>query len=359
MYTVANREDLSDGRHANRRLLVGILVVISLLIAISLAVICYLAMEPEAPVSITTKPIDQATTSDAAISGIHGRVRASDGSPVSGATVPLVPRGPNGLRIRNGKVFFEERGGLPVPRVSTDGQGNYVLPQGKGIFAVLAVANNGFAKLNQDEAAKNTDLTLTKWGRIEGQLITGSKPAAHVRLGASVMAPIEERDQVIVSMVSFAQTDAHGKFAMEGVVPGANFIERDYEQASGADTMTYSVTIGTVDVAADKTATVTLGGGGRTVIGKFVFDKSLNPADYFVNARAYPMDPHGNIAVYFLQVDRDRKFIIDDVPPGDYRIHINLDATTGDRKSEADRPQFTVPDDKGTDPVMIPDIELK
>jgi hypothetical protein len=357
-------------------MLIGMLIVIVFLIAVTVTLICYLASGPDSPPTQAavftpqqaapapqqsvpaSTPVISNPMLDASTPGIHGRVLSPDGSPVSGATVLLVPSGRTGLRIRNGKVFYEERGGLPVPRTSTDAQGRYGLPQQNGTFAVVAIADTGLARLNQDDVAKSADLTLTKWGRIAGQFMIGSKPGAHVRLRAGAMVPSSERDQVIVSIANFAQTDAQGEFSMEGVQPGTNLIARDYEQASSANTMTYTADIQTVEVAAGTTTAVTVGGGGRAVTGKFVFNKSLNPADYFINARAYPLARGDDVAVYFLQPDRNKNFRIDNVPPGDYRIHINLDSMNLDRKSEPDQPRFTVPDDNATDPIVIPDIQL-
>ena len=290
---------------------------------------------------------------------LRGRVLSADGMPVSGASVFVALPGPSNLRIRNGRIFFEDYGPSNFARATTGPNGQYLLPQQSGDYLVAAITDEGYGQLDQDAVAKDSDIRLTAWGQIEGRLMIGGKPGAGVNLRAGTEA--NDKGPVHISMANFAETDAEGNFEMERVVPGTVEIERDFQEKSGGNSMVFSAMIGSVQVAAGQTATLRLGGAGREVDGKFIFPPGKRPADYFINARAYATKDGGPSAItYFLQVDEQQHFRIDDCPAGDYRIHINLDRVGGDRIQEPITPVFTVPEGAaGDEPVVIPDIRLQ
>ena len=99
----------------------------------------------------------------------------------------------------------------------------------------------------------------------------------------------------------------------------------------GATEVTSSCKI-PVDFPAGKTLHLDLGGTGRAVVG------TLQPADGFhgkvrwnfalVSAQSRKQDP---TAPYLTaSVDRDGKFRIDDVPPGEYRLAVRFDRNEDD-----------------------------
>jgi len=72
-----------------------------------------------------------------------------------------------------------------------------------------------------------------------------------------------------------------------------------------------------------------------------------------------PVGGSAGAGVHLLEVDRDRHFRINDVVPGDYRIHILVQRATGDRirTAQSVEPTFTMPDIPGgvSDvPLVIP-----
>jgi hypothetical protein len=183
-----------------------------------------------------------------------------------------------------------------------------------------------------------------------------------IRLQAWSVEQTDGQPLVRNLMTNFAFTDANGNFTMNCVVPGTIKIARDFPQKSGGATMVFTANVGTTEVAAGETATVNLGGVGRPVVGKFVFPSTLNPSDYFLNARAFPTGQNAVPGQYFLQVDAEHNFRIDNVPSGDYRIHVFLQKVRGDRTEQPEQTYFSMPDvpgGVGDEPLVVPDIELQ
>jgi hypothetical protein len=295
---------------------------------------------------------------------LHGRVLAADGTPLNLATVFVALPGPSNLRIRNGKIGFENSGPAGFTHFTTGPDGQYDLPAQTGKFVIAAITDAGYAQLDQDAVAKNADLQLTAWGTIKGRVMVGTKPAVGTKLHAFAIDPSKTRAPVSISMANFAETDADGNFTLERVVPGPVQIARDVEERSGDHTWIYTVNLGKTDVAAGQTATVNLGGVGRPVVGKFVFPPGLTPTDYFFNARAFgsgsdPAAPD----YYFLEVDEQNNFRVNNVIPGDYSINISLQKVSDRTRTRQPVPiKFTMPDVPGgvsDEPLVIPDIQLQ
>jgi RNA polymerase sigma factor (sigma-70 family) len=199
---------------------------------------------------------------------------------------------------------------------------------------------------------QNPGANLTAWGRIQGRLMIGSKPGANIELQAYPIDPSQTQRLVR------ARTDAFGNFVIARVPPGMIRIDRSFVERAGADTFFYSVELATIQIDVGQTVRVKFGGVGRPVTGRFVFPPGMNPSEYFINARAIPLQSAGQ---YFLQVDPQRNFRIDDVPPGDYRIHIFVQPVRGGRTALRLEPTFTMPDVPGgvSDvPLAIPDMSL-
>jgi len=189
--------------------------------------------------------------------------------------------------------------------------------------------------------------------------MVGAKPGAGIRLQAGAI----DRGPRGLSMCNRAQTDANGNFTMERVVPGNVGIERMVDEQAGSSTMTFFAEVGTVLVTEGRTTTVDFGGVGRPVAGKFIFPPEMNSADFFIDARAIPLgdNPTGPGA-YFLEVDGQHNFRINNVVPGEYRIHVLVEKVRGERTAQPSEVKFTMPDVPGgvsEEPLVIPNIQLR
>jgi RNA polymerase sigma factor (sigma-70 family) len=299
--------------------------------------------------SPTSQPIVNA-------SALHGRVLTPDGKPVPNATVLVALQQQSNLRIRNGRIEDDDP---IIPRTTTDADGAFDLPSQTTPFLLQVLSDAGYTQVDGMSVAKNSNLQLTPWAQIQGRLLFGTKPAAGVYLQAGSIDQYKTDGPRPLSMCNRATTDANGNFKMDHVVPGQIDVERNYEEPSGSTSMIFSEDIGTTQVTAGQTTTVTFGGVGRPVTGKFIFPPNLKPTDYFINARAFPNDRSSQ---HFLEVAPDLTFQINNVPPGDYQIHIFLQKVRGDRADQPDLIQFTMPPIPGgvsDEPLILPDIQLK
>jgi beta-lactamase regulating signal transducer with metallopeptidase domain len=293
-------------------------------------------------------------------SNLHGSVLAADGTPVSGATVFVALPGPSNLRIRNGRLEDDDSN---TPRAVTGPDGKYDLPRQPGKFLLQVIADAGYGQADQDAVVKNSDIQLTAWGRIQGRLMIGTKPGAAIELQAGSLDQALANGPAQLSMCNRAQTDADGNFTMDRVIPGMVQVERNFAQQSGSNSMIFSGDIGTAQVIAGQTTTVNFGGIGRPVVGRFVFPPGMNPSDYFINARAIAVRANPTTPwQYFLEVDAQHNFRINNVIPGDYRIHVFMQKVRGDRTAQPKQVKFTmldVPGGVSDVPLVIPDIQLQ
>jgi hypothetical protein len=252
------------------------------------------------------------------------------------------------------------------PQTVTDASGEYSLPTQQGNFLLVALDDAGYVEAGQDQAAKNGAIRLSAWGRLQGRFLWGTKPAVAQPLAAVLASGLPEGGPIQIAMVNRAQTDASGGFTMDRVCPGLNRVLWNGRQPNP---MGFSGDIAMVQVQAGTPTVATLGGIGRPVVGRFLFPPEKHPADYFINARAgaYPevettTGPVEQIRCYLLEVDPQDNFRIENVLPGDYRIHIFLQKADRTRTQQPDEPGFTmppIPTGVSDEPLVIADIQLQ
>jgi hypothetical protein len=284
-----------------------------------------------------------------------GYVKLADGTPVRGAALLVADPGRGSVRISDDGLVVA--GGTVALRGETDHDGKYDLPEPSGNFALLVIADAGYARADRDQLMKSPDVRITPWGRIHGRMLLETKPAAGVNLQAYEVDSAEDQRPVQVAIVERATTDAQGGFVMNRVVAGSVQIERNIEQHSGANSMIFSGDVGTAQVAAGQTTTILIGGVGRPVVGRFIYPSQMDPNDYFINARANSAN-----ASDLLDVDSQRRFRVDNVLPGHYKIHIFLQKVRGDRTLQPEQMAFTMPGAPGEVSnvrLVLPDIQLR
>jgi hypothetical protein len=196
---------------------------------------------------------------------IVATVHAPDGSVVSGAMVVLALPGQNQAFIMNSRQLQN----MGASQRTTGADGRIDFPPQAGIFKIAVFADAGYAEADQDSLAKSADITLAPWGRIEGQLMVGSKPAAGqtVDVLEQNMMGYDPQKPIIRDQLS-APTDADGKFVLDRVPPGTWNITRRIPFRSNG--WSYSPLQSGVEVSAGKTVTVNVGGTGRPVVGRVI-----------------------------------------------------------------------------------------
>lgn len=294
---------------------------------------------------------------------ITGVVLKPDGTPAADAEV--------GLQVENkylavgrgtfASSFSARQDGLIV---NADSQGHFTLPLYEKAISVVALNEEGFARVSLDELKTSPQLRLQKWGRIEGSLKMSRHPATNETV---VVQPVFQPSSVrringtndtvlkqsvavplIYDFESFkSRTDDHGQFEIALVPPGEVSLARLVDIGHGTREHRR---LGNVDVKAGQTEKVQYGEDGKTVIGKIVFD-GTNTID-LQNSRASLHSPAASLLMklktaqsaeernalmqseefkkaienardYSASVAQDGTFRVEDVPPGKYELGVH------------------------------------
>ncbi len=195
-------------------------------------------------------------------------IRAPDGKPVAGATAVMAIPGQQ-VNIFNGReVRYSD---LPQQSSGSDGRVDFS-PQ-PGEFAIAVFSDAGSAEVDQNAVAKSAEITLTPWGRIQGRMMVGSKPAAgqDVDVLQSQIAPYNPAKPRIFYRLS-GKTDDDGRFVFDRASPGSWNITR---RINIAPNIWNNSALQAVEVSAGQTVTVNVGGTGRPVVGKVILPPEL------------------------------------------------------------------------------------
>ncbi len=304
---------------------------------------------------------------------LTGIVRGPDGRVVVGADVAL-SNADNDARIQNGRLVANRLVGEAL-HTKTDTEGRFRFqPQAKPVAIVAAHDAAGFAVKSPEEVARSTEITLKPWGRIEGLLKIGKKPAAGQKAAAWQV------DQTFRGRVDYdATADGSGRFVFERVTPGRMTVYRWVDDADHHGwTASHPIN---VDVRPGETVKVQVGGTGRPVVGRLAPLEGVKLAAFFLmhgghlaTGRVWPptpddypdfteeqkaawwdaffKTPEGHAyqeemeREYAVLVRPDGTFRIDDVPAGRYTLTLPFEERTaggrGDRRALA-RVEVVVP----------------
>jgi len=202
--------------------------------------------------------------------GPHGIVKRVDGKAAAGVTVYL-PDARNGVYVEGKKGVREEIN--KTTKTKTDDAGKFSFAPSLEATAVVIVDEAGFAQVRVEDLAKNPDVQLQAYGRVEGVLKIGAKPGAKesVRLGKAFL-PYEFSGGGFAPMNLYINTttDENGKFVFERVPPVNIEVYhepkvRDSQMGLIAQSQTTKFQLNP-----GETKELTLGGRGRPIIGKMV-----------------------------------------------------------------------------------------
>jgi hypothetical protein len=294
-------------------------------------------------------------------------VQTADGKPVAGATAAMALPGSQ-VFIRNGGEIQNNM----AATASSGADGRINFPPQTGNFKIAVIADAGYAETDQDALAKSPVVTLSPWGRIEGRMMVGSKPATGVNVdvfSSRNMAYDPEQARIFNQLNT--KTDDDGKFVVDRVPPGSWTIGRRVVLSTNSWT---DAAIQSVQVDPGKTVSVNVGGTGRPVVGRVMLPPELSGrSDWTYNycqissqrpsvfnappmpllvrmssaetrekwmqdwmktdaGKAYIADQQkamANMRNYPFSVSADGSFRVDDVPAGDYQLSINMRQTSG------------------------------
>lgn len=285
-------------------------------------------------------------------SGPTGVVKLPDGSPASGVKVAMATSNQQ-VSVYNGELETDFAAGNGV----TDAEGRFKMPFPESDFAIVCVGDVGWAVVYADQATETVEATLEPWGGLVGVALRGNEPRADEQISLYTMQTYDI-NAPRVYWQSHTKTDDSGHFAFERLQSGPATVSRRVRYADRGDSwMSANSHTVNVDVRAGETATVQLGGTGRTVTGRLTIPADYNDEvawhmgsvslteqlrptgvqGFFYElgeaighvselSRGKPVQPAPRTqpCSYAATIDEEGRFEIEDVPPGDYRLRVTL-----------------------------------
>jgi hypothetical protein len=256
---------------------------------------------------------------------VKGVVLLPNGKPAVDADVALQVEG---KYLGLGKGVFtgspREEGLL----VSAGQDGSFTLLMYEGAKSVVALNEEGFAQVSIEQLKVLPQITLQKWGRIEGTLRVGHHAGTNEQIVLDAPQPRwikktihktgqQTNDMVITnsspvmlqppfydSNAFQAKTDEQGRFVITFVPPSEQIIARLVPIGEGSWTHSQ---LAAVDVKPGETTVTNVGGTGRPVIGKVKFGEGAAPD--FKNGFAVINTPTSKFIekIRQLKTDEERK----------------------------------------------------
>jgi beta-lactamase regulating signal transducer with metallopeptidase domain/peroxiredoxin len=298
--------------------------------------------------------------------GISGIVLLPDGRPAAGVQVEVGTQ-ENRASVRGG-VFWANSN---AERITTGPDGRITVPRRAEPFLLVVVADAGFADAASDEFAKTGKLLLQPWGRIEGELRIGPKPAAYQSVVYLPELPSNRDDAFRMRSYDYHfKADSQGRFAIDRVIPGRGHIARVVDTPLRSEWCERTL----VEVKPGHTTQVRLGGKGRPVIGRVVVDGTPpEPVDWRTNdpvvletPRAERIKATTRWLTFASGFEKDGSFRIEDVAPGTYELKIPVNLPSDNRTWGAPRATMgeatlpvTVPEGPDDQPVEIGDVKVR
>ena len=258
--------------------------------------------------------------------GLTGIVLRPDGQPAAGVEVALATS-ENRAMLKMGS--FDPNSNVPKATTGPDGRFSFSPPDAG--FLLIALSDAGFAEATGEELAKQGNLRLQPWGRIEGQALIGRRPAANQEISFQPTRPQRGNAMYVFDYGYTTETDADGRFAFDRVIPGPGSVSRVVvTEFAGGSSQHMGCWQEPLDVQPGATARATIGGKGRAVIGTVVLDgtpetpvnwRQNQPAEITRTRDELGEGPRGWDR-FAANLEPDGRFRIDDVPPGRYTLTV-------------------------------------
>jgi protocatechuate 3,4-dioxygenase beta subunit len=258
---------------------------------------------------------------------IAATVLTPQGLPAAGARIALGVAGSQ-ISVQNGEI---DDGSTLAGRRNADEEGSFRFPSQGDACQLVITHSSGFAHVKSAGQDLPDVITLTPWARVKGTFRVGPRTVANVRITLNVDS-VHSYGEDVPNIFTHhdVTTGADGEFVFERVFPGRGRIGRGLLLivGEGAREVTSSQ-MEAVLLTAGESVDIDLGGFGHAVTGQLV-----PPAGHtekvlwnfaLVNVAADVPKPVRTVTPYFTAtVDRDGRFRIDDMPPGDYVLIVRF-----------------------------------
>ena len=280
---------------------------------------------------------------------ISGVVRKPDGSPAGGATVHLATKTGH-MYVRNGRDDEERK--HPRTKAATDGSFRFP-PQVDRAFVVV-LEDDGFGFVREADFAESKDLKLVPWGRVEGEVRSGAGVVPRGIVALLPMGRTQDMDEHrMITFDTMSSADDKGRYTIERAIPGTASLSRMVwiSPTSSSGQLPVMIT-----VKPGETTKATVGGGGRTVVGRVVLPEgsklvvdwtvsynqwngvvpevpvppNLSPQERKVWYATWEGSPAGQAhraaqrgrGFHAVAINADGSFRVEDVRPGTYSLRI-------------------------------------
>ncbi|MCL4178229.1 MAG: carboxypeptidase regulatory-like domain-containing protein [Verrucomicrobia bacterium] len=261
--------------------------------------------------------------------------------PVEGVQVAILGFGYLSLE----GTTLQSGGNEGIAMATTDARGQFELPAILPNPTLVAVHESGYAEFQATNLNASGTIQLQPWGRVEGVMKFGSRPAVDQEIALNSMGT--GLGQLNYSHQTFkTQTDHEGRFAFDPVPPGDRQLVRLIRMGERSWMHSQAQTL---TVKAGGVTEVLYGGTGRPVVGKFVLSDPDREVDWNKGHRnlstrlpqppqplktpeewrEWNNSPEFREAVktmrhYAFQIDPDGAFRIEGVQAGQYTLQIHL-----------------------------------
>ena len=282
---------------------------------------------------------------------LTGVIRFSDGRPVADAWIGLKSADAGDLQL-TGEGLAVEAGS--APHTTSDAEGRFRFAAQKDPETLLVAHERG-AVWVPVSAAKAGVITLPEWGGISGELRIAGLPAANEELLLTEWIDEHEPAAPTPQIQVRTRTDAQGRFRFPKVPAGVVAIRRFFDL--GRKTPHRSLGLGPqqrVEVREKQTTDVLVGETGRAVVGSLRLSRPIaghqwmNEFPMLVleaireDLRLIPIPSSDSVDTetlramrfngrrqllnrrYFLVVQPDGTFRLEDIPPGSYELRLRV-----------------------------------
>ena len=280
----------------------------------------------QAAVSREIKPDEGTIVVDFALEpgrDIVAKVVTPRNAAAAGAQVALGIPGSH-IEVKNGEINSSL---TFCARTQTGEDGRFHFPAQDGNFQLVIVHPTGFAHLRSKADWSARIIHLEPWARVEGTYRIGKAPAANVPIELDVWSLSSYgQDEPNIHTQYGTVTGPDGRFAFDRVVPGRGRIGRSirFIANQGATEVASSCHLATA-FPAGNTVRPELGGSGRAVIGRLQPPAgSTDPVRWsFAWISLQTAGPQRDDAPsYTSTIDREGRFRVEDVLPGDYSMSV-------------------------------------